>query len=82
MGSELPNDVVGETVPASIGPLETAIEIQSFEHEYTTVSYKPNRVRVTARTNESNRSEAVLGPIQFTVTEGYWRELNKEVRDA
>jgi hypothetical protein len=75
----IPNSVVGEELPASIGPLETTLIVRSFEHEYTTVSYKPNRVRVTAGTAGSNRGESVVGPVEFTVTEDYWDRLNRSV---
>lgn len=79
MSEHLPNDAVGETVPLKIGPLEADLKIHSFEHEWTTVTYKPNRVHVRASSRTSNRSEGIIGSVEFTVTEEKWRELNRYV---
>lgn len=75
----VPNDVVGETIPASIGPLETELTIQSFEHEWTTVTYKMNVVHVEASAAGTTRRGGVVGRVQFTVTENEWQRLNDAV---
>jgi len=79
LSKRLPNDVVGEVVPLEIGPLEADLVIHSYEFDWTTVFYKPNRVHVRASTRTSNRSEGILRPIRFTVTEKKWKELNRSV---
>lgn len=80
MSNQIPNDVVGEVVDLQIGPLDADLKIHSFEHEWTTVTYKPNRVHVRASTRTSNRTEGIVGSVEFTVTEQKWRELNESVR--
>ena len=80
MNKQVPNDVVGEVVPLEIGPLTAELKIHSFEHEWTTVTYKPNRVHVRASSRTSNRTEGIVGTVEFTVTEQKWRELNRSVR--
>lgn len=80
--TDLPNDVVGETVRIQIGPLDAELTIHSYEREWTTVTYKPNRVHVRASSRTSNRTEGIVGPVEFTVTEGKWRELNRSVREV
>lgn len=72
----LPNDIVGEEIPASFGPLETRLTVQSFDYEWTTVSYKDNVVHVEASASGSSREGGVLGTVQFSVTEAEWRRLN------
>jgi hypothetical protein len=80
VSKQVPNDVVGETVSLQIGSLDGELKIDSFEHEWTTVTYKPNRVHVHASTKTSNRTEGIVGSVEFTVTEQKWRELNEFVR--
>lgn len=77
MSKQVPNDVVGEIVSLQIGPLDADLKIHSFEHEWTTVTYKPNRVHVRASTRTSNCSEGIVGSVEFTVTGEKWRELNR-----
>lgn len=71
----IPNDVVGEELPSWIGPLETTLVVQSFEHEWTTATYKKNLVHVEASAEGSKRSGGVVGTVEFTVTEDEWRRL-------
>lgn len=72
----LPNDIVGEEIPASFGPLETRLTVQSFDYEWTTVSYKQNVVHVEASASGSSREGGVLGRVRFSVTEDEWRRMN------
>lgn len=78
MSKQLPNKIVGETVEIQVGPVSADLTIHSFEHEWTTVTYKPNRVHVRASSHTSNRSEGLIGGVEFTVTEDKWRELNRD----
>ena len=80
MSKNVPTDVVGEKIPASIGPLDTELTIHSYQHEWTTVTYKQNVVHVEARASGSTRRGGVLGRFRFTVTENEWRRLNDAVR--
>lgn len=72
----LPNDIVGEEIPASFGPLETRLTVHSFDYEWTTVTYKQNLVHVEASASGSSREGGVTGRVEFTVTEDEWRRLN------
>jgi hypothetical protein len=72
----LPSEIVGETLPTSFGPVDTELTIQSFEREWTTVSYKQNVVHVEASGGGSKREGGVCGAVQFTVTENEWRRMN------
>lgn len=76
----LPTDVVGKEIPASFGPLETELTIQTFHREWTTVSYKQNVVHVEASASGSTRRGGVCGTVRFTVTEDEWRRMNNAVR--
>ena len=80
MTENVPTDVVGETIPASIGPLDTELTIHSYQHEWTTVTYKQNVVHVEARASGSTRRGGVLGRVRFSVTENEWRKLNDAFR--
>lgn len=80
MSKQIPNGVVGEVVRLEIGPLDADLKIHSYEFEWTSVTYKPNRVHVRASTRTSNRTEGVVGPVEFTVTEEKWRELCQSAR--
>jgi len=77
----LPKEIVGETIPATIGPLDTELTIQTFEAEWTTVSYKQNVVHVTASAGGSSRGGGVIGTVQFTVGQNEWRQMNNQDRD-
>lgn len=77
----LPSDVVGEGIPASFGPLDTELTIQTFEREWTTVTYKQNVVHVEASASGSTRRGGVCGSVRFTVTEDEWRRMNNAVRE-
>lgn len=76
----LPNDVVDEIVPLRIGTVEAELEIHSYELKPTTVTYKPNQVRVTGHTKTSNGIDGIVGQVDFTVTEEIWRRLNADAR--
>lgn len=74
----LPDDVVGETIPASFGPVQTELTIHSYQREWTTASYKQNVVHVKAAGGGSTRRGGVVGTIQFSMTEDEWRRMNRQ----
>ena len=76
----LPTEIVGKEIPASIGPLDTTLTVQTYEREWTTVSYKQNVVHVEASGDGSTRRGGVVGTVRFTVTEDEWRRLNRSVQ--
>lgn len=78
----LPTDIVGETLPASFGPVDTELTVQSYQREWTTVSYKQNVVHVEASASGSTRQGGVCGAVRFTVTEDEWRRMNNAARRA
>lgn len=76
----LPTHIVGEEMPASFGPVDTELTIQTYSREFTTVSYKQNVVHVEASANGSTREGGVCGSVHFTVTEDEWRRMNNAAR--
>jgi len=70
----VPADAVGADLPASIGPVDTTLTVQSFEVTRRQVSYKQDTVTVKAAADGSAREGGVLSvEVKLTLTE--WRRL-------
>jgi len=77
----VPSGAVGEELPATFGPVETTLTLQSYQLERRLVSYKHDVVHVTAAAAGSARSGGVLS-VELELTLDEWRRLCNAASDG